>query len=102
MEGSPPVASRRPTGCPRTRRPAPRSRPAGRRPTATSTSRPWVDEGTKRTVTYGRLPAGRSTFQVTAVDESELTSVSPAQPVIVREPAPYERGSIQLLSAAVL
>jgi hypothetical protein len=39
---------------------------------------------------------------VTAVDESELTSVSPAQLVIVRKPALYERASIQLLSAAVL
>ncbi len=62
----------------------------------------WVDEGTKRTVTYGRLPAGRSTFQVTAVDESELTSVSPAQLAIVRRPALYERASIQVLSAALL
>lgn len=62
----------------------------------------WVDEGTKRTVTYGRLPAGRSTFQVTAVDESELTSVAPAQLVIVRKPALYERASIQILSAALL
>lgn len=38
----------------------------------------WVDEGTKRTVTYGRLPAGRSTFQVTAVDESELARAKEA------------------------
>ena len=62
----------------------------------------WVDEGTKRTVTYGRLPAGQSTFQVTAVDESELTSVTPAQLVFVRIPALYERTSFQLLSALLL
>jgi diguanylate cyclase (GGDEF)-like protein/hemerythrin-like metal-binding protein len=59
----------------------------------------WVDEGTKRTVTYERLPAGRSTFEVTAVDESELTSLVPARLTIVRNPALHERPSVRLLAA---